>query len=502
MLTSNVTLTPLYAKKLFPNATFENCSDFRIKSCRYNASNIEPGEVYVAMEDPSVDPSGVELARKLGAAAVIVRNQFAFSDTCDCLADIPVCCVDNPHAAYAEICQALYNSPGKHLNTIGVTGARGRRVVCYLIANLLSQTGHKTGVLTECGASMINTIDIPHSPKNMDEFCLLMSEIVKSHPASMPGLAPKKSAYWLSRMIQNECECAVMEVSQTALDKSNVAGIPFHSGCVTLIEPDKVSMFESVSRVKLIDQLDEKGCVILNGDAPLSASVIQRIHCPVLTYGLGGNSQVHGTILEQNPGEQIALITAGSQTSPLRTRIVGQDYLYYCLCAVAFGLTLSIPLTDVIRIIESISIIPGYMQQVRCACNYPVYLVQDLSSNDDPLEINLKTIQNLVSGRILNVLPIPVWSPMTINVDFNPKVYRPKRDRVYLVGNRSDNPEFADALERRLGDRVQICPTKQDAVHSAMKTAKRSDALVVAGCDNFHKALTLDGKSDAELFNF
>ena len=137
MLTSNVTLSPLYAKKLFPNAIFENCSDFRIKSCRYNASSIEPGEVYVAMEDPSVDPSGVELARQRGAAAVIVRDQFAYSDSCPCLDGVPLCRVENPHAAYAEICQALYDSPGKQLQIIGVTGARGRRVVSYLIAKVL-----------------------------------------------------------------------------------------------------------------------------------------------------------------------------------------------------------------------------------------------------------------------------------------------------------------------------------------------------------------------------
>ena len=500
MLTSNVTLSSLYAKKLFPNAIFENCSDFRIKSCRYNASSIESGEVYVAMEDPSVDPSGVELARKQGAAAVIARDQFAFCDACDCLADIPVCRVENPHAAYAEICQALYDSPGKHLQIVGVTGGRGRRVVSYLIANLLSQTGHKTGILTECGATIINSIEAARSPRNMDEFCQIMSEIVKSYPSSMPGLAPKKSAYWLSRMVQNECDCAVMEVSQTALDKSNVAGIQFHSGCVTLTDPDKASMFESASRVKLIDQLDEKGCVILNGDASLSGDTIQRIHGPVLTYGLGGNCQVHGTILEQNPGEQIALITAGSQTSPLRTRIVGQDYLYYCLCAVAFGLTLSIPLTDIIRVIESVTIIPGYMQQIRSSYNFPIYLVQDLSNSDDPLEENLKTVQNLVSGRVLNVLPIPVWSPLTGEIDFNPKAYRSKRDRVYLVGNRCNNPDFVDGLERRLGDRVEIYPTKQDAVNAAVEIAKRSDALVVAGCNNFHKALTLDGESDVDLF--
>ena len=123
-----------------------------------------------------------------------------------------------------------------------------------------------------------------------------------------------------------------------------------------------------------------------------------------------------------------------------------------------------------------------------------------MSNADDPLELNLKTIQSLVSGRILNVLPIPVWSPLTGEIEFNPKVYRPKRDRVYLVGNRCDNQDFVDALERRLGDRVEIYSAKQDAVNAAAATAKRSDALVCAGCDNFHKALALDGKSDVELF--
>lgn len=500
MLTSNVTLSSLYAQQLFPDATFENCSDFRIKSCRYNALSIEPGEVYVAMEDPSVDPSGVELARKQGASAIIVRNQFAFSDTCDCLSNIPVCRIDNPHVAYAVICQALYDFPGKKLRITGVTGKRGRKVVSYLIANLLSQTGCKTGILTENGATTFGTASIPRSPRNMDEFYQYMSEIVKSYPSSMPGLAPKKSAYWLSRMVQNECECAVMEISQTALDKSNTAGIPFHSGCVTLSDAATGNPGSSAARALITDQLDEKGCVILNADSPVSQSVLSRIRGPVLTYGLSGNSQVHGTILEQNMGEQIALVTAGSQTSPLRTRIIGQDYLYYSLCAVAFGLTLSIPLTDVIRVIESVSIIPGYMQQIKTHYNFPVFLVQDLSNSDDPLEINLKTIQSVVSGRILNVLPIPSWSPMTDDVRFNPKVYRPKRDKVFLVGNRCDNPDFVEGLERRLGDRVQIFSSKQDAVNAAAEKGKRTDALVVAGCNNFHKALTMNAASDEDLF--
>lgn len=292
-----------------------------------------------------------------------------------------------------------------------------------------------------------------------------------------------------------------MEVSQTALDKLNIAGIPFHSGCVTLTDSDYASMLESASRVKLIDQLDEKGCIILNGDSPLSSATIQRIRGPVLTYGLSGNCQVHGTIFEQNPGEQIALVTAGSQTSPLRTKIIGQDYLYYSLCAIAYGLTLSIPLMDVIHAIESVTIIPGYMQQIRTQYNFPVFLVQDLSNSDDPLEINLKTIQSVVSGRILNVLPIPSWSPMADDVRFNPKAYRPKRDKVFLVGDRSNNPDFVEGLERRLGDRVQIFSTKQDAVNAAVEKGKRSDALVVAGCDNFHKALTPDAASDEDLFN-
>ncbi|MBR5710250.1 MAG: hypothetical protein IKX40_05800, partial [Thermoguttaceae bacterium] len=177
------------------------------------------------------------------------------------------------------------------------------------------------------------------------------------------------------------------------------------------------------------------------------------------------------------------------------------DYLYYCLCAVAFGLTLSIPLTDIIRIIESVTIIPGYMQLIRSSYNFPIYLVQDLSNNDDPLEINLQTIQSLVSGRVLTVLPIPVWSPLQTELEFNPKSQRSKRDRVYLVGNRSDNADFVDALERHLGDRVQIFPTKQSAVDAAVAIAKRTDALVVAGCDNFHKALALDENSDENLFN-
>lgn len=502
MLTSNAPLFSVSTKEIFPQAEFENCEDIIIKSCRFNSQRIMKGDLYAAMEDPSVDPSGVEEALQRGACGVLARNKFSFSDSCACLVGVPVCKVNNPHAAYAQICQALHGNPGKDLKVIGVTGGYGRRVVAYLIGEILSQAGHKTGILTEKGASIIGMAEIAHAPKDFQQFCEIMAEIVKSYPSEMPGLPPKKSAYWLSRMKQNECKYVVMEVTQTALDKSNAAGIPFHAVCVT--RPYRYNAHPSVAgdsaaaRSQLIDQVHHEGFTIFNGDDPAANEILAQRPGAVLTFGINGSPQVHGEILEQYLGEQTALITAGSQTIPLRTRIVGRDFLYACLCAIAFGLTCLIDLKQIIRSIESTSIIPGYLQQIPCGRDYSIYLTQDISNDDDPLASHLATIRTVNEGRIFCVMNVPQNQPISGSVDFNLKAFHQKGDKVFLIGCREDNPDFVSNLEKRLNGEVEVFLRKKDAIKAALAEIQPKDALVVAGNEDFHKALLPDHVSDDE----
>ena len=557
MLASSARLLPVCVSGLLPEATFQNCKDILFSSCRYNSFNIQPGDLYIAFEDPSVDDSCVAEALARGACGVVVRQELFSKDDCPALKDAPICLVSNPHAAYAQICQALYGYPSESMRVIGVTGTRGKRVVNYLVSVALARHGYKTGVITQQGVAVYGGCLTEAFHEESDEqieaynnFCALNEFVSESHidmispdymgPSSVPvppeeisvpaslnfrntsasdltNMPPKKTAYWLSRMKQLNCTDIVMEAPQAALDKANLSGINFTVGCVTRHRPYKSAgdfggvsgMRENAaSRSKLIDAIREPGgFAVVNADDACSRDLLRDHAGPALTFGLNKTAQVQGLILEQSPCEQLALITAGSQTLPLATRIVGAEYLSCCLCAIAACLTMDMKLVDIINIIQSVERIPGYMQRVEAGQEFQVFLVHGLEEDDDPLLINLKTLREIVRGRIILVLNDTSHLCLSgTDQDFDFSVLNVDTDRIILVNRnkglspeeKTQTPLFVQ-LKRLFGRNFSMSTNRQLAINQAILYARNGDCVVVAGDDNMFSVEQPEYLSDEEI---
>ena len=57
-------------------------------------------------------------------------------------------------------------------------------------------------------------------------------------------------------------------------------------------------------------------------------------------------------LIEQCRSEQTFLLTAGSETVPVRTQMIGTHHIYNCLTAAAVGLAYGIDLPTVVRGLE------------------------------------------------------------------------------------------------------------------------------------------------------
>lgn len=315
----------LRLRPLLRGAEFFAADDIVVQSCSADSRTCQPGDLFVALVGSNVDGHDyIQQAIDHGAAAVLAERYVP-------TAGLPVCVVNDARAAYGQICQSLAGEPSKKLKVIGVTGTNGKTSTCWLIASILQAAGFRTGLM--------GTI------ANSDSLTVESSNMTTAPP---PALAD-----WMARMVANDCSHAVLEVSSHALAQSRVAGIEFDGACITNVRRDHLDFHNSLAnyreaKSRLLKQLTPGGFAILNADDSVGQQFVSLVDGAILTIGLENQAELTATIVEQHTNEQTFLLQAGSDTVPVRTKIIGVGHVYNCLTAAAVGLLYGVKLTDIV----------------------------------------------------------------------------------------------------------------------------------------------------------
>ena len=93
---------------------------------------------------------------------------------------------------------------------------------------------------------------------------------------------------------------------------------------------------------RLFAHLKPEGFAVMNADDPASKYLIANVDRPLITIGMQGDAEVTAEPLEYHHGEQTFLLTAGDETMPVCTSVIGRAHIYNCLSAAAVGLVLGI----------------------------------------------------------------------------------------------------------------------------------------------------------------
>ena len=117
--------------------------------------------------------------------------------------------------------------------------------------------------------------------------------------------------------------------------------------------------------------------------------------------GIESPAEITAVPVEQCISEQTFLLTAGSETVPVRTQMIGTHHIYNCLAAAAVGLAYGIELTTVVRGLESVGHVPGRLERIECGQPFGVFV--DFAHTPDALTGVLKTLRQVTSGRLICV---------------------------------------------------------------------------------------------------
>ena len=468
---------------MLPDALIQGADDIAFRGCACDSRRLKAGDLFVAVKGGEFDGLNfIAEAVECGCAGVL----------CDRPIDdhvIPTILVENARAAHSKLCQHLAGNPSRLLKVIGVTGTNGKTTTACLIAGVLNHAGHKTGLIGTLG--YFDGDDVVGQVSNLSEDVGQISNLSGqvgnlSYTHTTPP--PEKLAALLARMAENGCLHAVMEVSSHALAQSRVAGISYDAACVTNVTHDHLDYHPSLhdyrrTKKKLFEHLSPEGFAVVNADDPVAAGFLRNFDGPALTIGMETTAEIMGTPIEQCASEQTFLITAGNETLPVRTQMIGRHHIYNCLTAAAVGLTYGIELPRIVRSLEAAAHVPGRLERIECGQAFSVFV--DFAHTPDALKKALQTVRAVTAGRVLCVF----GAGGERDASKRPLMGQVAEKHADLTIVTSDNPRREDAMSILIGilkgfsnaETAEIIPDRGEAIRQALTIAQPGDCVLIAG---------------------
>jgi UDP-N-acetylmuramoyl-L-alanyl-D-glutamate--2,6-diaminopimelate ligase len=439
--------------ELFPEGRWLSKRGKPISRFATDPAKCEPGTLYVALM--SADGDGHDSAAQAienGAAAIMVERLLPIA--------APQFLVPDTRRAYGKLCNALLAKKRDNLCLIGVTGALGKTSVATLLAAVFRKCRIDSGILTSGAAGL---------PTWSEGFGDALAESLEAFE-------------------KENCTHAVVEIPEAAVAEGGLSGVEFDAMIVTNLLSDHSGTFGSttayrkaVSRV--LNHVKESGFAVLCADDKGTEVARAMDACPALVHGLSGDTDIRAKFLDRSVGEQTFMIHAGREAAAVTLRIPGDEIVRHCLAVASTCLVLGLKLADIVRGLESVTRIPGFLDRVVCGQPFSVYV--DSSKTPEALAASLRAIRSETEGKVICVYGAPgeemqaarpllgraaeMLADVSVITSTNPRGESPLKVAHDII----------DGLSKPAGARV--IPDRRRAIEWAISQAQPGDAILIAG---------------------
>lgn len=396
---------------------------------------------------------------------------------------VPIISVSSVMELEAPLANRFYGNPSRDLRVVGVTGTNGKTTFTYLLEAAAKEIGWKTGV--------IGTINYRLPKLNSDDIEILPA------PNTTPNALELQSL--LHALKQRNADLVVMEVSSHALSLNRTEGIEFDGAVFTNLTQDHLDHHENMenyfeAKLKLFKKLNPnkkniKGAPdkfsVLNMDDPYSQRIELCSGAPVTGYGIKNKTNFFVEELELHPAGSNFVIETEGKKFPIHTPLLGQHNVYNILAAIAASFKLKIPISNAIKGMEKIKVIPGRLENISCGQNFNVVI--DYAHTEDALKNVLLSLKQFAPKRILTLFGCggdrdrskrPLMGSVAAALS----------DWVILT---SDNPRSEDpekiildievGIHRLNKNNYEIILNRETAIKKILKIAKKDDLVLIAG---------------------
>ncbi len=421
--------------------------------------------IYVAIKGDKVDGSDfIKDALAHGASVIVSEKPIDIIQPCTFIE------VTDARAALAILSTNFYGNPSEKMRLIGITGTNGKTTVSHLIESMLQELNHKTG--------LIGTIEYRFS----DYFY----RSNKTTPES------QFINYLFAKMVEEEVDTAVMEVSSHSLKQKRVMGLDFDIAIFTNLTQDHLDYHKTLedyieSKTSLFLQLDTKRAknrgAIINTDDPYGQYICQQMKEGYITYGIDQPADIIATDIRYDKEGTYFSVEYASYNEDFFIPLLGKHNVYNTLAAIGAGLLMGFDFGSMRRSLAAFAGVPGRLQRIDASQPFSVYV--DYAHTEDALKQVLMTLRSAHKGKLYVLFGCggdrdpykrPVmgevackYADFTVITSDNPRSENPLNIiRQIQKGFWSDNV-------------YKVIPDRKEAINFAISLCKADDVLLIAG---------------------
>ncbi|EKD66851.1 MAG: hypothetical protein ACD_49C00008G0015 [uncultured bacterium (gcode 4)] len=371
----------------------------------------------------------------------------------------------------------IYSNPSRDMIVIWVTWTKWKTTTTNIIAEGLKNAWKKV--------FMFSTINY-----------MIWDEVFDNN-LKMTSPSPFILQKLLKKAKEAGCEYAVIETSSHSLYYNRNYWIDFDVAVFTNLSQDHLDLHKTMDeyakvKYRLFDNLVKykrkpgiKKISIINLDSSYSWMFLGAIADNIYTYWLSDSAQIKALNISYWQDTTNFEIKLPSNTIKISTHLKWEFNIYNILAATCVLISQKIPLDAIAKTIESISWIPGRLEEV--SNNFWFKIFVDYAHTEESLKSVLSTIKQM--EWIWKIITI-FWATWDRDKTKRPKMWKIvdelsdfiilTDDDTYSENSLSIINDVARGIKRKEGENFWIISDREDAIRTGLTVAEPNDIILIA----------------------
>jgi UDP-N-acetylmuramoyl-L-alanyl-D-glutamate--2,6-diaminopimelate ligase len=443
-----------------------------------DSRKVTPGALFVAYRGVENDLHRfIPDAIARGAAAIVCEDAHWRRDS---TGKVPCIVTPNGRQAFAHLCAAWHDYPGRSLIVVGVTGTDGKTTTSNLIYHILRAAGLKAGI--------ISTVSAVIGDRALDT----------GLHTTTPDADDVQG--YLAQMRDAGMTHCVLEVTSHGLAQHRVDGVDFDIAVITNITHEHLDLHGSreayrAAKGRLFEMTGSQGrtnkpgvipTAVLNADDPFSFEYLRAI--PVARQIVYSTRPDAGAVWARSvthaPDGLRVTVSAPRGEMTIHSGLIGDFNVSNILAAVSAALALNAPTEAIEAGIAAMPGVPGRME--RIALGQPFTAIVDFAHTPNALEQALRTLRPLTAGRLIVVFGCAGER----DIFKRPMMGRAAGQYADVIVLTAEDPrrepldQIIDQIAAGIDNpsaRVLRAPDRGEAIHTACALAQPGDIVVACG---------------------
>lgn len=453
-------------KKLLNNIEYElikGSLDTNITDLCYDSRKVTKDCAFICLEGTQVDGHDfIDTAIKKGASTIFIEKDIEVSQP------VTVIKLSNTRKDLSLLSINYFDNPASKLTMIGITGTKGKTTTSWMIKNILEEEGKKVGVIGTMGVFIGNN----------------HYETINTTPESY------EIQKYLSEMVNQNIEYAIMEVSSQALKVGRVEGMTFDYGIFTNLTKDHIgegeheNMEDYIYSKSLLFQKSKHG--ILNIDDKHYQDMTKNNTCDIHTFGKNKEADLiinNIKLLRKEHFIGLELHTKGLIEDTFLVNTPGEFSAYNAISAILTTKLIGCKLESIKKALSKVAV-KGRVEIIPVSSKYSVII--DYAHNGISMTNILNTMREYHPKRIVSLFGCGGNRSKTRRYDMG-EISGRLSDFTIITEDNSRYEDINDimndieiGLKKANGKYIKI-EDRKEAIKYAIENAKEGDIILLLG---------------------